>query len=294
MRVARLMVIAFVVLSTSIISCVGDTITPFNSAFIEYCAGAFAVGQCTVTASSSGAPITASGSATTSGESINYTASSVSMPGALGGSVSLTSNTFNSSGPGIMVDAGEQLLDAVTISFALLNGSTGFMELLYTLDGTNSATGVDAGAVFGPHDVPYACVKLGINNPTFPFGCTAYDQTSVSGTFDAGIFPFVYGQAFPLWFQLESIAGTGFGAGRPTGIGSSQADFLNTANIAGVVLFDANMDPLNGAPTITSALGISYQDVKAVPEPETSALVGRAIFGLLAMRKWRKIGPHVA
>ncbi len=193
-----------------------------------------------------------------------------------------------------MVDAGEQLLDAVTISFALLNGSTGFMELLYTLDGTNSATGVDAGAVFGPHDVPYACVKLGINNPTFPFGCTAYDQTSVSGTFDAGIFPFVYGQAFPLWFQLESIAGTGFGAGRPTGIGSSQADFLNTANIAGVVLFDANMDPLNGAPTITSALGISYQDVKAVPEPETSALVGRAIFGLLAMRKWRKIGPHVA
>jgi hypothetical protein len=68
-------------------------------------------------------------------------------------------------------------------------------------------------------------VKLGINDPTFPFGCTAYDQADVSGTFDAGIFPFVYGQAFPLWFQLESIAGTGFGAGRPTGAGSSNANF---------------------------------------------------------------------
>jgi hypothetical protein len=214
------------------------------------------------------------------------------MPGDLGGSVSLTSNTFNSSGPGLMVDAGEQLLDAVTVSSPPFNGSAGFMELLYTLDGTNSATGVDAGAVFGPHDVPYACVKLGINNPTFPFGCTAYDQGSVSGTFDAGIFPIVYGQAFPLWFQLESIAGTGFGAGRPTGTGSSKALFLNTADIAGVVLFDANMDPLNGVPTITSALGISYHDVQPVPEPETFAFVGVASLGILAIRKWRTTRPR--
>ena len=279
---------AVVALLGSLIPCFGATITPYNLANIGYCVGSFAAGPCTGVANSSGAPITASGSATTSGESITYTASSVSRPGALGGSVSLTSDTLNSSGPGIMVDALEQLLDLVTISSPLyVNGSIGNMELFYTLDRTNSATGTDALATFGPHEVPYACVKMGINSPTFPFGCTAYDQTSVGGTFEAGVFSYVFGHAFPLWFQLESIAGTGFGAGRPTGLGSSGANFYNTATIAGVVLFDANMNPLNGTPTITSALGISYQDLSA-PEPATLTLVGTVALGLLVLRRFAR------
>jgi hypothetical protein len=32
---------------------------------------------------------------------------------------------------------------------------------------------------------------------------------------------FTFGQAFPLWFQLESIAGTGLGGSIATGIGTS-------------------------------------------------------------------------
>ena len=191
-----------------------------------------------------------------------------------------------------MVDAVEQLVDSVTIGSPSFTGSIGYVELLYNLDGTLSATGVDAGAAFGPHSVPYACVKIGINNPIFPFGCTAYarpasfiSNMSVDGTFGGVFFPFVYGQAFPLWFQLESIAGTGFGAGRATGLGSSAADFYNTASIAGMIIDDANMDPLNGTATITSALGISYRDLDKTPEPETYVLVGVGILWLAATRR---------
>ena len=141
----------------------------------------------------------------------------------------------------------------------------------YALDGTNSATGTDALATFGPHKVPYACVHVGINNPVFPFGCSAYDQTSVNGSFTSSVFSFTFGQAFPLWSELESIAGTGFGSGRATGIGSSDANFYNTSTIGQVLLYDQNMNALSTAPSITSALGISYQDVNA-PEPSTAAL----------------------
>lgn len=249
-------------------------ISSYNLAEVVTCVGSFSSG-CTLQDSSSGASITSSGTVTTSGESVFYTASSVSAPGSLGGVVSVSSNTLNSSGPGIMVDALEQLLDSVTISFAPLNGQTGSMLLYYTLDGANSAVGTNVG-------VPYACVKLGINNPTFPFGCTAFPGSSVNGTFSAGVFTFTYGTAFPLWFQLESIAGTGFGPGRPTGTGSSDASFFNTATIAGFVLYDQNGNPLSGTPNIISALGISYQ---TVPEPSTAALLVAGIFCLLARRR---------
>ena len=250
----------------------GGPITTFNSAFIASCIGAFSTIACTTQANSSGAAITNSGTVTTSGETITYTASSVSLPGSLGGSASLSSNTLNSSGPGVMVDAVEQLVDAVTISYAPLNGQTGLIVLDYTLHGTNSATGTDVLATFGSHKVPYACVKLGINSPIFPFGCAAYDQPSLNGTFSTGVFSFIYGQAFPLWFQLESIAGTGFGSGRATGIGTSAANFYNTASIGGLLLYDQNMNELTNAPTITSTLGISYQDVNITPEPSTAAM----------------------
>ena len=198
-------------------------VVAYNSALIATCIGSFgAIGNppdpCILKASSSGAAIMNSGSVNTSGENLDYTAFSVSVPGLLGGSVTVSSNTLNSSGPGVMVDALEQLVDSVTISFAPLNGETGYMRLLYTLDGTNSSSGADAS--------PYGCVKLGINNPTFPFGCQGHFQSSVAGTFSTGTFPFIYGQGFALWFQLESIAGTGFGSGRATGSGSSTANFI--------------------------------------------------------------------
>jgi hypothetical protein len=232
-------------------------VEPFTLAYISYCQGSFNAGPCATAAASTGAQINASGIVSTSGEFVNYTASSVSLAGQLGGSVSLMSQTLNSSGPGIMVDALEETLDVITISFPPFNGEFGTMELLYTLHGDNTASGVDTTATFGPHRVPYACVKLGINQPVFPFGCVAHDAPQVAGTFSRGFVQFVYGRPFPLWFQLESIAGTGFGPGRPVGEGSSAASFLNTATIAPFVLFDPDMKPLEGTPTITSELGIA-------------------------------------
>jgi hypothetical protein len=250
--------------------CAAATVTPSRTAFIVYCLNSFATGPCTLVAHSSGAAITGSGTVNTSGESVTFTASSVSRAGALGGSVSLTSNTLNSSGPGVMVNALQQLVDIMTISFDPFNGSTGYMELLYTLQGTNSATGTNATATFGPHRVPYACIKMGINDPVFPLGCVAYDQPGVNGIFSAGVVPFIYGTPFPLWFQLESIAGTGFGPGRPTGTGTSAANFFNTATIGGFILYDPDMKPLNGTPEVTSALGIPYQVLSVARQVKTA------------------------
>ena len=240
----------------------------YNRATIEHCIGGFITSQCTVTASSAGAAISSSSAPSTSGESIAYNASSVSLPGrGLGGSVTLTSSTFNSSGPGIMADALEQLVDVVTISFEPFNNSPGYIQLFYTLDGSTSASGSVA--------APYGCVKLGINEPLFPFGCTGYFQPFVRGTFGGEFFQFTYGRPFPLWFQLESIAGTGFGAGRRTGPGSSTADFFNTATIRPFVVYDSNKQPLKGTPTITSALGVrTYSDTASPSCVLTAVLAG--------------------
>jgi hypothetical protein len=171
-----------------------------------------------------------------------------------------------------MVDALEQILDSVTISDPSLDGDPGIVQLYYTLEGTNTTTGSDVGATFGGHGVPYACVKIGINNPTFPFGCKAYDGAGAFGTFLGGSFSFTYGTPFPLWFQLESIAGTGFGTSAQTGVGTSNANFYNTASIEGFVIYDQNMNPISGTPTITSALGAVYQDLNT-PEPATGLLL---------------------
>ena len=104
-----------------------------------------------------------------------------------------------------------------------------------------------------------------------------------------GDFPVAYNQPFPLWFQLESIAGTGFGPGRNSGVGTSTADFLNTAAIEGLLFYDANMNPLQTPVDITSALGISYQQIEAVPEPGTLTLLGIGAIGVLTKRRrWRK------
>lgn len=246
-------------------------------AFLGPCQGSFITG-CSTVLSSMGARIDHSGTASSSGESVNYTATAVSEANSLGGSVSLTSQTLNPSGPGIMVQAVANMVDVITISFPPWDGTVGTMELRYTLHGNNSASGVDATARFGPHRVPYACVKLGTNEPLFPFGCIAHDSSQIDGTFSAGFVTFVYGKPFPLWFELESIAGTGFGPGRPTGGGSSAASFLNTATLEPFTLFGPDMQPLVGTPTITSNLGLQYSPLQVVDSlVQLNAVSGRFV-----------------
>jgi hypothetical protein len=265
-------------------------ITTFHTSWVVTCIGMFGAythpgDPCTTQATSSvGAAISNSGTITTTGETVNYSGSSVSMPGSLGGSIQVTTNTFNQSGPGIMVDALELMVDSITVDYPGYTGQPGVMLLQYTLHGTNSVSGSDT--------LPYACIHLGINSPEFPFGCNgSFTQASVNGTFSTGFYPFVWGQATPLWFALESIAGTGFGSGRATGPGSSSANFYNTATIGDLLIYDQNMNPLSSQPTITSGLGITYQDVNVAPEPSSLALFCAGLIGMFSLI-WRKaLGP---
>src|SRR6478735_3447076 len=101
-EVAMRLLLAAAALLGSVLPCSATPIS-YNSAQIVYCLGSFDVGPCTFVGGSTGASITRTGTVNTSGETVTFTASSVSLPGTLGGKVSLSSNTFNSSGPGVMV-----------------------------------------------------------------------------------------------------------------------------------------------------------------------------------------------
>jgi len=262
--------------------------TPLTYSFTEIatCTGSFSSG-CTVQATSNGTLITNSGTVMATGSVATYSASSISVPTSLGGMASVSSNTTSSSTPGIMVDALEQFVDNITIDDPGYDGQTGYLTISFTLDGTNTATGVDSGAQYGGTGVPYACVKVGIGDPILPFGCTGFDQASLNQRFTTGAFAFTFGQAFPLWFQLESIAGTGFGGSIAIGMGTSEANFFQTAAIDGFGLYDQNMNLLGSTPNIDSASGASYQDLNT-PEPATFWLSMMSAVGIALIETVRR------
>lgn len=142
--------------------------------------------------------------------------------------------------------------DAVTIIFPGLNGSGGTLVVNYTLAGNvaSSGTAVGLGIVGG-----------NVNGRPF---IQEY-QSPASGVFTAGTFPFIYGQPFPLLFQLSADSGTILANGTAadicvfcTGSGLANADFSNTFVLSGFEVLDPNGNPLPSPPTITSSSGTQY------------------------------------
>ena len=179
--------------------------------------------------------------------------------------------------------------DILTATSPLVaNLSAGFVQYRFSVDGTESALGSPAPFFFGEtymvldvrqqngpvREVMNAHVRrgdLGIisGNPPPAGWATSAGSLSGAGTFFSLDLPMNWGQPWDLSVGLLAWA-----------YGTADANFLTTARITGVALFDANHSPVNTF-NLTSASGTDY--VNAVPEPASAALLLVGLFGLAAV-----------
>ncbi|MEP6835720.1 MAG: PEP-CTERM sorting domain-containing protein [Gemmatimonas sp.] len=178
--------------------------------------------------------------------------------------------------------------------------SAGFVRYRFSVDGSLSALGASAPFFFGEtyteldisHNgglslgVMNATVRRGelgkISNQSPPVGWTTGVGTLIgASTFFSLDFPIVWGTPWQLEVGLLTWAD-----------GRSDANFLNTAKITGVELFDAAHAPITSF-NLTAQSGIDYLNVGAptppsttVPEPDSVALLllGIAVIGAVRVR----------
>jgi hypothetical protein len=211
------------------------------------------------------------------------------------GTGSSTVSTSNQSGYGVLhsqaaasftgsstpvltyVNGAASFTDQITINFAPFTGSTGYLDVGFTLDGIIARSG-------SLNAESYVTVVV-----------DRYDEVTFTSSF-AGTyffpqsFSFVYGTPFDLFFNLGTVAGTfdtAAGGGilplTTTASGSGDADFSNTLVLTALQVVDSQGHPVNGV-TFTSDSGTSYSANGVVPEPSTLLLLGFGIAAITAQR----------
>ena len=188
--------------------------------------------------------------------------------------------------------AAARFSDTLTATSPLVAAaSAGFVSYQFSVDGSLSALGAPEAFYFGEtymvldlqhqggptYQVLNATVRRGgigtISNRPPPAGWTT-SQGSLSGgsTFFARDFPMVWGQPWDLKVGLVAWA-----------YGTADSNFLSTARLTGVLLYDANRNLVSQF-SLSAASGTDY--VTAVPEPQTWALwlLGLAGLGVRASR----------
>jgi len=173
--------------------------------------------------------------------------------------------------------------DFITASSPLIaNLSSGYVRYKFAIDGFETALGAQRAFFFGD---TYAVLDLQHNaGPTYeimnahttrgsngtisnrppPSGWTS-STGSLSGgsTFFSVFLPFTWGTQWSLKVGLLAWS-----------YGTAEANFLNSAKVSGIDLFDANQNAVTNF-TLTSASGTDYQRVgetTTVPEPSTLVL----------------------
>lgn len=160
-----------------------------------------------------------------------------------------------------------QMRDILTVNFAPLTGTTGFVSINYALDGSITESGIVNSE---------AQVSISVDRDGFGTGVALQNWASVysgsvSGLFSTTPFSFVYGQKFNVAMDLNVALGTVKFGGTPisptppvNGSGAGSADFAKKLRIASLSFFDASMAPVYGA-SIASGSGTVYV---TVPEPK--------------------------
>ncbi len=77
----------------------------------------------------------------------------------------------------------------------------------------------------------------------------------------------------------------GFATILPDNVGTNtmQADFTHTAIVTGLMVLDANGNPIPGV-SVLAASGTNYNNLSPTPEPETLVLLGSSVLGLYIAR----------
>jgi hypothetical protein len=184
---------------------------------------------------------------------------------------------INGSTGGASGQAFANFQDVLTINDATLTGQTGFLDIQYDLDGTISFT--------GNHVCSCGFLQVigRVFAPTLQNSVVAYFKNGdVSGTFVLPThFEFTYGTPFTFYLGMTAVTGSAGVPGLETG--TSSVDFSHTLTLSGLILKDANGNPVTGA-TIASDSGTQYGPNGVVPEPTTSTLM---LSGLTALALFR-------
>ena len=219
-----------------------------------------------------GPPLEA-GSFTGSGQSVaNYTGLGASAHAFIGTGRPSNNTMFQSVGAATFQDT------LTATSPLVANLSAGFVRYQFSVDGNLQALGVPEAFYFGEtymtldmqhqggptFQVLNATVRRGglgtISNRPLPTGWTT-STGSLSGgsTFMSLEFPINWGQPWDIKVGLMAWA-----------YGTADSNFLSTARLTGVSLFDASRQPITNF-SLSAASGTDYL-AAVVPEPQTWAL----------------------
>jgi hypothetical protein len=194
--------------------------------------------------------------------------------------------------------------DFITASSPLVASlSSGFVRYQITVDGSMSALGTPAAFFFGEtyvsldlqqntgpiYEIMNATVRRG-SSPTVKNGAPPAGWTAATGSLSGGstffslLLPMTWGTQWQLKVGLLSWA-----------YGTSETQFLSTAKITGVTLYDASQTEVTNV-TLTSATGTDYLRIgqpttpsTSVPEPSSLLLmlVGTIALAGMAHRRGR-------
>lgn len=196
----------------------------------------------------------------------------------------------SSATPGTIVEAngGASFGELLSINYAPLTGTVGFLQLGYTLDAIAAFTGTlgSSTGVLGLY--AYTCSDFNLIggavcvDPNFVEQNASY-QSSVHGSF---VFPkyfkFVYGTPFDLAINMFATTDSGPGS-------SAVIDAAHSFALSGLKLYDVNGNPVNG-PSFSSGSGTQYTQNGIVPEPGAVVLVSAGLAGFIISRLRRAAG----
>jgi hypothetical protein len=224
-----------------------------------------------------------SGSGNVSGAAISGSAEAAASFLHFGGRASVSLTNANSLGA-IRATARSVMSDSITITSAsVADGTTGFLQYVFAIDGTLSVTNTTNTFVT-------ASAQITI---THNFGAlggwqtdwaqrAAGNQTIDEATVFSPLIPFVYGTPFDLHFRVTIGSGVVNG---PSQDFTAGAEFLNTLTVEELNVFDANQDAVASA-SIMGDGGTAFPG-SSVPEPGAILLLALAGLGLRRARKQR-------
>jgi len=251
--------------------------------------------------SGSSGPLSASSTMSAGGMGPNGTSTynggsqSYAAYGQLGVSANGTFNGLTDSQATAGSEAFATFMDSFTI--AGVSGQTGYFVPTFTVDGSWNKTGSAAVQFEMDYQInnnaplmlyriqgdTTAGPSLWYNGYVSSLPGLTVGATSVSGSTDVSISPiaFQFNQSFDLTMAL-------FAGVLPYSNGAGTSDFLNTAKLTGITVYDSLGQPLTTF-SITSGSGTTYtaNGVSAVPVPAAAWLFGSGLLGLIGVARRR-------